>query len=105
MSIEIDSNRRVRADLDVKASVGIGDALDTRNWRELWVQVDGTFVATLAIEVSLDGGTFQEIVTVDAGSLIELTGDASAIPAAAVRIRTSTYTSGTPTAVLIGRSL
>lgn len=99
MAVAVDSNGRVTAPMNVLASVGAGVAVLTKPYRNLWVQVTGTFSATLAIEASLDGENYIVIASVAAASLVEVP-----VPAAYVRINTTAFTSGAPAATLIGKA-
>jgi hypothetical protein len=72
------------------------------------IQVSGTFVATLVVEGSLDGGTTWSTIAVRDAAAVSSTTQVASITAAglfvadvravpAVRIRCSAYTSGTAT--------
>lgn len=82
-------------DLAVPVIVGAGAAFHCVRFREKTVQISGTFVADLQIEVSLDNGSNYS----PAGSTINAPGVHSVpFTCTHVRIRTTAFTSGTPAA-------
>jgi hypothetical protein len=84
--------------LDVKQEVGEGRAEQVFRFRDKYIQVHGTFVATLQIEATTDGSDYFPV------------GPAQSAPGVVplpetvefVRVRTTAYTSGEPKAVLAG---
>jgi len=78
-------------------------AVDVSVFREVTVQVGGTFVGTLTLQGSLDGVTFSPVVAVPvAGGVLTTTVTASGmwiIPVSFkwLRVRMTAYTSGTAT--------
>jgi hypothetical protein len=84
--------------LEVKAEVAAGKAEQVFRFRDKFVQVHGTFVASLQVEATIDGSDYFAI------------GGAISVPSVVpvpetvefVRVRTAAYTSGEPKAVLAG---
>lgn len=84
--------------LEAKNAVAIGTAKSVQDLREKYVHISGTFVATLNIEVSLDGGVkYISVATVSAVGLTAIPH-----PATHMRINTTAFTSGVPEAVIAG---
>jgi hypothetical protein len=81
------------------AGNGTGSASHVANLEGMWCQVSGTFTATVAVEVSLDGTNYVAIGNVTAPGLIEVPQ-----PASAVRIVVSGWGAGQAAAVLAGRN-
>jgi hypothetical protein len=87
--------------LNVPASAGNGTAQVVRDLIGLYVQVGGTFVADLNIEVSLNDGTdFEPSVQGVTSKGIFIIPE----PATHVRVALVALTSGTPTVVVNGRN-
>lgn len=86
--------------LEAKASVAAGTAFPCADLTEKAVQIAGTFVGTLAIEGSVDGSTFTTITAgITTGGRFKIDEQMKLI-----RINTTAYTSGTPTATLSGKN-
>lgn len=87
-------------DLDVPATAATdGDDLDVRLYRDKWVQVWGTFTASLNIEISLNGGA--DFIVLHTG--ITTPGLYEIAPTCThVLVRTVTHSAGTPHATLAG---
>lgn len=84
--------------LEAKTSVAVGASKTVQDLREKYVHISGTFVATMNIEVSLDGGVnFISVATVSAVGLTAIPH-----PATHMRINTTAFTSGVPGAVIAG---
>ena len=83
-------------DLDVKSTVSLGDIVEVDGLSDKWVQLKGSFTATIEILVSLDGGTtYLMIATLDAPNIVEVPQ-----PATHMRTNTTAISSGAPTATL-----
>jgi hypothetical protein len=84
--------------LEVKQAVDAGKAEHVFRFRDKYVQVHGTFVATLQIEASIDGSDYFAV-----GGAVSAPG-VVAVPQTVefVRVRTTAFTSGEPKAVLAG---
>jgi hypothetical protein len=83
--------------LEVKQEAGIGKAEHVFRMRDKYVQVHGTFVATLQLEATIEGDYFPVGQLVSAPGLISVPETVEF-----VRVRTVAYTSGEPKAVLSG---
>ncbi len=85
--------------LDIKAEVATGTAATVKEWIDKWIQITGTFDATLVVEGTIDGTNYETIDTLTAPGLIE-------VPEAyrQVRVDTTIYASGTPAGVIVGRN-
>lgn len=84
--------------LDAKASVAVGTPKLVRDLREKYVHVFGTFVATLAVEVSFNGIDYFAVASgLNAAGMTSIPQ-----PATHMRINTTAYTSGVPIAVVAG---
>lgn len=77
---------------------GTGADLDIEGWDGKYVELSGTFDATIGFEVSFDGGTtwreIQSLTTANGFFLDE--------PATHIHAVTSSYVSGTPAALIRG---
>jgi hypothetical protein len=84
--------------LEVKAEVGAGKAEQVFRFRDKYVQLHGTFVATLQVEASIDGSDYFAV------GAAQTTPGVVAVPETVefVRMRTAAFTSGEPKAVLAG---
>ena len=84
--------------LEVKQAVDVGKAEVVFRFRDKYVQVHGTFVATLQVEASIDGSDYFDV-----GAPVAAPG-VVAVPETVefVRVRTTAYTDGEPKAVLGG---
>lgn len=90
--------------LSVVAAPGDGTAQPVAAYQGGTVQVFGTFTATLQVQAKLDGGDW-----VNVGSALTAPGfvtiaDTNGCPlsVAFIRVRTTAYTSGTPSAIFAG---
>jgi hypothetical protein len=85
--------------LQIPATVTAGATQTCRDLREKYIQIFGTFSATLSIEVSLNGGAdfFAVLTGLTAPGLHPIP-----YPATHVRVRTTTFGSGVPAAVIAG---
>lgn len=80
--------------LNVLASVGDGEPKEVKGFREITVQVMGTFVATLEIQISLDGARYHSIHTgITAPGVYSVDHACKKL-----RVKTTAFTSGTPEA-------
>lgn len=88
--------------LQVPVSPGNGTAIPVRDLTSKFVQVYGTFVGSLNLEVSLNQGNdfAPTVVGVTAPGIYEISE-----PATHVRIALVSLSSGTPGAVLNGHNL
>lgn len=84
--------------LEVKQAVDVGRAENVFRFSSKFVQVHGTFVATLRVEASIDGSDYFPV-----GAAVSAPGVVP-VPQTVefVRVRTTAYTSGEPKAVLAG---
>ena len=89
--------------LAVPTSVAAGAAMDVRQLADVWVQLSGTFVATIDFQVSFDHGTtWSTVATRSAGDVVEVP---AASAATHLRANTTGYSSGTPVAKVGGMDL
>jgi len=84
--------------LEVKQEVGVGRAENVFRFLHKYLQVGGTFAATLQVEASIDGSEYFNV-----GSAVSAPGVVP-VPETVefIRVRTTVYTSGEPKAVLAG---
>lgn len=84
--------------LEVLAAVGAGKAAHVFRFRDKYVQLHGTFVATLQIEATIDGGEYFPVGAAQSAPGVV------AVPETVefVRVRTTAFTSGEPRAVFAG---
>jgi hypothetical protein len=84
--------------LEVKQAVGVGKAEQVFRFRDKYVQVHGTFVATVQVEATIDGSDYFAV-----GAAVSAPGVVP-VPETVefVRVRTTAYVSGEPRAVLAG---
>lgn len=78
--------------LDVPASDSNGTALRVDGNENKWVEISGTFSATVTIQMSFDGGTVwrdHSVFTAAGGGFVDA-------PCTHLRAVTSSYSSGTP---------
>ena len=79
-------------------AVATGSTKPSADMRDKVVQIAGTFIATLAIDGTIDGSNWNEVVAgITSPQIVDVTRWYSAL-----RIRTTAYTSGTATAWLGG---
>jgi hypothetical protein len=84
--------------LEVKAEVGAGKAEQVFRFRDKYVQLHGTFVATLQVEATIDGSDYFPVgAAQSAPGIVPLPETVEF-----VRVRTTAFTSGEPKAVLAG---
>lgn len=84
--------------LDVKKSVATGTAAEVFRFRDKYVQLYGTFVATLQVEGSISGGEYFPI-----GAPQSAPGVIPVIETVQfLRLRTTAFTSGEPAGVMGG---
>ena len=83
---------------EVKQVVGVGRGENVFRFSGKFVQVHGTFVATLQVEATIDGSAYFPV-----GPAISTPGVVP-VPETVefVRVRTTAYSSGEPKAVLAG---
>ena len=80
--------------LTVPASVAIGAVFPCAQFREKWVHVHGTFVASMDIEGSMDDTNWFKVQTaVSTPSAVQVSPTIKSL-----RINVTAYTSGTPAA-------
>lgn len=84
--------------VNVKKIVAVSDPVAVRDMHEKYVQISGTFVAGLTIQVSLNGGADY----VDKGAGLAPGMYVIPEPATHLRIKTTSYVSGDPAAVVAG---
>jgi hypothetical protein len=80
--------------LEVKKATAIGAPQVCSDLVQKWVQIAGTFSATLSVEATINGNDYFIVQSgIIAAAVVE-------VPMAvkSVRIETTSYTSGTPTA-------
>ena len=78
-------------DFEDVTSQAASPALDVSDYPKVGVQVFGTFVATVAVEISLDGSTFAPFgAALTAPGIVEVP-----FPARLIRINVTAFTSGT----------
>lgn len=84
--------------LEVKQAVEAGRAENVFRFSHKYVQVHGTFVATLQVEGSIDGSDYFAVGgAISAPSVVPVPETVEF-----VRVRTTAFTSGDPKAVLAG---
>lgn len=85
--------------LAVPAAVGIGEAANVFRFRDKYVQVHGTFVATMQLEGSIDGNEYFPV-----GAPQSATPGVVAVPETIqfLRVRVTSFTSGEPKATFAG---
>jgi hypothetical protein len=90
--------RPEKVPLEVKQEVGVGRPENVFRFRDKYVQVGGTFAATLQVEASIDGSEYFNV-----GGAVSAPGVVP-VPETVefIRVRTTAYTSGAPKAVLAG---
>ena len=87
--------------VEAPVSISIGSAQNVEELGSLAAQVSGTFVATMQLEGSLDGSTWNTII-----ADITTTGFHAIDPILkAVRINTTAYTSGSPVVIVAGHNV
>ncbi len=90
--------RPERIEMEVTASVGVGRAEHVFRFRDKYVQVHGTFAATLQVEGSIDGNDYFPIgPAVSAPGVVPVPETVQFL-----RIRTTAYASGAPAATFAG---
>jgi hypothetical protein len=87
---------RASSAIAVPASVAAGAAIDVGGFPSCAVQIVGSFTATYDVQASLDGSNFVTVATITAAAIVSVP-----LPAVAVRINCTAYTSGTPTGVVV----
>lgn len=93
--------RRETFGLDVTpAGNGTGTAQACGDLEDLWVQVSGTFNATVSIEASLNGADFIAIQNTAAPGILNIPPTASHL-----RITVSGWVSGQPVCMFAGRNM
>lgn len=85
--------------LQVPTSVGVGQSANVFRFRDKYVQVHGTFVATMQLEGSIDGSEYFPI-----GAAQSATPGVVAVPETIqfLRVRVTSFTSGAPKATFAG---
>jgi len=84
--------------MEVPVAVGVGRVENVFRFRDKYLQVHGTFVATVQLEASIDGSTYFAVSTgLSAPGVVPFPETAEF-----ARIRTTAFTSGTPEATLAG---
>lgn len=84
--------------LEVKAEVAAGKAEQVFRFRNKFVQIHGTFVASLQVEATIDGSDYFPVgAAQSAPGVVPLPETVEF-----VRVRTAAFTSGVPKAVLGG---
>ncbi len=84
--------------LNVPASVAAGTAYGCANYTDKWIQVFGTFSASLDIEGTMNGSDWFKVATaITTPSAVQV-----APTLMAIRVRTTAFTSGAPRAILGG---
>lgn len=83
--------------LEVKQEAGIGKAEHVFRLRDKYVQVHGTFVATLQLEATIEGDYFPVGQPVSEPGVVPVPETVEF-----VRVRTTADTSGEPKAILSG---
>jgi hypothetical protein len=84
--------------MEVVAAVGVGRAENVLRFRDKFVQVYGTFSATLQLEASIDGNAYFAVgPAVSAPGVLPFPETAEF-----ARVRTTAFTSGAPEATLAG---
>lgn len=84
--------------LEVKPQVAAGRAEQVFRFRDKFVQIHGTFVATLQVEASIDGSDFFAVGASQSAPGVVPVPETVEF----VRVRTTAFTSGEPKAVLGG---
>jgi hypothetical protein len=89
-------------DVAVPTSVAVGASQKCADLRDKFVQLKGTFTATVEWQVSMDGTTWA-----NSSARAETTPGFVSIPetCAFIRANVTAFTSGTPTAILGGFSV
>ncbi|MBI3184632.1 MAG: hypothetical protein HYZ28_21050 [Myxococcales bacterium] len=84
--------------LEVKQAVEAGRAEQVFRFRDKYVQIHGTFVATVQVEGSIDGSDYFAVGAAQSAPGVVPVPETLEF----VRVRTAAYTSGDPKAVLAG---
>lgn len=85
----------------IPQATGDSGVLEMSMYTNKWLQVLGTFTATLQIQVSLDGSTFFTLhANVNSAGLYEIAPTCKAL-----KVQVSSYTSGQPIVVVGGHNL
>ena len=86
-------------DLNVPQSIAVGTLLGVEPYAEKTIQVDGTFVATLHLDGSLDGTNWDAVTNpISTPEIVSIPHTLKAI-----RVNVTAYTSGQPLVKLAGR--
>lgn len=93
------TNSRGQDTLLVPASVSAGAGIDVGRYTRVNVYLKGTFTATVDIQLSDEDvdASYRTVATLSAAGLSVIAADGNFL-----RAKTTAYTSGTPTAVVIG---
>src|SRR5947199_215033 len=91
---------KIHHTLEAKASVAAGAATFVGDLTSAEVQVGGTFSATVKVQGSVDKVTWSDIASVTSASLTSVTAGYQW-----VRLNTTVYSSGTPTAFVGGSAV
>jgi len=90
--------RPEKIQLEVKAAADIGRAENVFRFRDKYVQISGTFVATLQVEGTIDGSDYFPV-----GAAMNAAGVVPVVETIEfIRVRTTAFTSGEPKAVVAG---
>ena len=84
--------------LEVPTSATAGSAANVFRFRDKYVQLHGTFVATLQVEGTIDGSDYFAVGGPVSGPAVVPVPETVEF----VRVRTAAFTSGEPKAVLAG---
>lgn len=84
--------------LEVKQAAEAGRAENVFRFRDKYVQVHGTFVATLQVEATIDGSDYFAVGGPQSAPAVVPVPETAEF----VRVRTTAFTSGDPKAVLAG---
>lgn len=90
--------RPEKVPLEVKQAVEVGRAENVFRFRDKYVQVHGTFVATLQVEATIDGSEYFSVGGPQAAPGVVPVPETVEF----LRVRTTAFTSGDPKAVLGG---
>ena len=85
----------------VPQAIAAGTPMNVENMAEKEVVIGGTFVASLDVEISLDGSTWIKVIT---GATVPAAAESVLDLAKFMRVKVTAYTSGQPIVRIYGRT-